>query len=91
MALGNFFSMYLKSDGTVWAAGQNNKGQLGNGSGKNEKSFTKVSDGATAVAAGEDFSMVVKTDGSLWAAGKNQPSDPAHPIHLECACVCTCV
>ena len=65
--------MMLKQDGSVWATGDNDHGQLGDGWTKNFQVFVKViSDGVKAVAAGAFHSMVVKQDDSIWATGLNQ-------------------
>ena len=70
---GTTHSMVLKQDGSVWATGSNDKGQLGDGSATSSHIFVKViAGGAKAVAAGDGHqSMVLKNDGSVWAAGEN--------------------
>ena len=73
VAAGDTHSIVLKLDGSVWAAGRNYNGQLGDGSNTDRHSFVKVvSDSAVAVAAGGYHSMVLKEDGSVWTAGWNQ-------------------
>jgi len=69
----------VKQDGSLWATGRNDHGQLGDGSWNHKKSFVKVIATATsgsapvmAVAAGDQHTMVVKQDGSLWATGWNK-------------------
>lgn len=63
-------SLAQKSDGTVWAWGENEYGQLGN----NNKTFSRVpvpvSDltGVISISAGGD-SLAMKADGSLWSWG----------------------
>lgn len=44
IAAGSFHSMVIKTDGSVWAAGNNEKGQLGDGDGSkiHRPSFVKV-------------------------------------------------
>ena len=42
IATGNAHSMVLKTDGTVWATGWNQYGQLGDGTASAERSFVKV-------------------------------------------------
>ena len=64
--------MTLKSDGSVWATGYNEYGQLGDGSNADKNQFAQIiSDGVVAVAAGEQHSMVLKSDGSVWITGNN--------------------
>ena len=65
--------MVLKQDGSVWVAGRNCNGQLGDGSKTDRGSFVKViSGGAADVAAGGHHSMVLNEDGSVWATGWNE-------------------
>ncbi len=73
------FSIALKNDGTVWAWGRNQYGQLGDGGvaqsntpvqvhGANNTGFLT---GITAIATGYYFSLASKNDGTLWAWGHN--------------------
>jgi alpha-tubulin suppressor-like RCC1 family protein len=60
-------------DGTLWACGLNDWGQLGIGSTDDKKTPIQV-DATTkwaAAAAGHQHSLALKTDGTLWAWGKN--------------------
>jgi alpha-tubulin suppressor-like RCC1 family protein len=66
----------LKTDGTVWAWGLNDRGQLGNGTigdGTNKNTPVQVSNlsGVKAIAAFGDFSLALKEDGTVWAWGRN--------------------
>jgi photosystem II stability/assembly factor-like uncharacterized protein len=73
---GAYHSMALKSDGTVWAWGRNDKGQLGNGSYDVSGIPIQVSGlGAgsiIAIAGGEGHSLSLRSDGKLLAWGANQ-------------------
>ena len=42
IAVGGYHSMVLKGDGTVWAAGGNEDGQLGDGTARRKNSFVEV-------------------------------------------------
>ena len=65
-------SLILKADGSVWGAGWNSHGQLGDGTTTDRHEFVKVIDsGATAIATGYQHSLVLKADGSVWAVGSN--------------------
>ena len=72
VAAGDAHSIVLNQDGSVWAAGRNNNGQLGDGSRDDRSNFVQVVPrSAVAVAAGGYHSMVLKSDGSVWATGCN--------------------
>ena len=65
--------MVLKQDGSVWATGWNEYGQLGDGSNIDRINYVQVvCGGAKAIAAGSRHSLMLKQDGSVWATGYNQ-------------------
>jgi RHS repeat-associated protein len=65
----------IESDGSAWAWGNNNTGQLGDGGscGKTCTNPVQVSglSGAAFVTGGYVHSLAAKTDGSAWAWGSN--------------------
>ena len=66
-------SMVLAQDGSVWAAGANDFGQLGDGSTISKRTFVQIlPTGAQAIAAGGFHSMVLKQDGTILATGDNK-------------------
>jgi alpha-tubulin suppressor-like RCC1 family protein len=73
IAPGAYHSLFLKSDGSLWAMGLNNDGQLGDGT-INDSSLPEqiVASNVTAIAGGYMFSLFLKSDGSLWAMGDNE-------------------
>jgi alpha-tubulin suppressor-like RCC1 family protein len=75
VSAGYDFALAVKTDGSLWAWGNNNFGQAGNGkSGDNaiEPRPVKIgNDTWKTVAAGREHTLAVRTDGSLWAWGKN--------------------
>jgi alpha-tubulin suppressor-like RCC1 family protein len=72
VAAGYAHTVALKSDGTVWAWGDNSWGQLGIGTNTTGRLLpVKVLTGAVAVAAGEINSVALKSDGTVWAWGAN--------------------
>ncbi len=72
-ALGGQHALLALADGTVWARGNNNSGQLGV-SASFSNSFTQVPGiaGITKVAAGAVHSLALRDDGSSWGWGSNQ-------------------
>jgi len=77
--VGSEHSLALRNDGTVWAFGLNNYGQLGVGNTANYSTPVPVHGpnnvgyltGVVNVEAGDDFSFAVKSDGTVWAWGHN--------------------
>lgn len=75
---GGEHTLIVKKDGTLWATGDNSRGQLGLGDTAARTSFTQVASMGTAVGkvgAGGDHTLVVKKDGTLWAAGRNNEGE----------------
>jgi alpha-tubulin suppressor-like RCC1 family protein len=72
VASGGDFSLFLKSDGSLWGMGDNGFGQLGDGTlNSPDRPEEIIPGGVTAIAAGASHSLFVKSDGSLWAMGFN--------------------
>ena len=65
--------LFLKSNGTVWALGENSLGQLGLGNSSYKNSPTQISSlsGIAEIAAGPNHSLFLKSDGTLLACGSN--------------------
>ena len=72
ISAGYFHTMILKTDGTLWATGDNEYGQLGDGTTTNRSTPVQVMRDVQAVAAGGCHTMILKTDGTLWATGDNE-------------------
>ncbi len=70
---GQSHTIGLKSDGTLWAWGQNDQGQLGDGTNVSKSTPIQVGtdDNWISVAAGFRFSIALKSDGTLWTWGRN--------------------
>ena len=70
---GGGFSLALKSDGTVWAWGNNDCGQLGNGTTVKSVVPVKVKNlsNIIAIAAGYDHCLALSRNGTVWAWGGN--------------------
>ena len=73
VAAGGYHSLALKKDGTLWAWGCNQYGQLGNGNTTDSNTPTQIGVDTNwlAISAGKYHSMAVKSDGSLWVWGRN--------------------
>ncbi|WP_270170223.1 RCC1 domain-containing protein [Paenibacillus sp. SYP-B4298] len=76
LAVGFYSTAEVRSDGTVWTWGYNNKGQLGDGTTVNTKIPKQVlgpgGNNVASVAAGSEYMVALKTDGSVWTWGDNQ-------------------
>jgi alpha-tubulin suppressor-like RCC1 family protein len=80
IAGGGYHSLVLKSDGTVWAWGDNRFGQLGNGTFTPNAPYGTATPaqvpgltGIVAIASGNTYhSLALKSDGTLWTWGDNE-------------------
>ena len=64
-------SFVVRSDGTLWGWGNNQKGQFGDATTTSRHSPFKIMDGVMSVSAGGGHRIVIKDDGSLWSWGRN--------------------
>ncbi len=73
IGVGNDHTIALKSDGTVWAWGWNEQGQLGDGTTDNKKTPVQVSELSSiiTIAVGGYHNLAIKSDGTVWAWGYN--------------------
>lgn len=71
VASGAFHTLAIRNDGTLWAWGRNNLGQLGNGTRTDSPNPVQIGTGTTwvSVAAGENFSLALRSDNVLFAWG----------------------
>jgi alpha-tubulin suppressor-like RCC1 family protein len=76
VAAGLHHSLAVASDGTVWAWGNNDYGQLGDGTNISRARGIQVAGLAgrtiTSVSAGAYHSLAVDSDGTVWAWGDNR-------------------
>ena len=70
---GSWHSLAVKSDGTVWAWGDNSCGQLGIEPITKKSTPVQVNGltGVVAVAEGKVQSLALKSDGTVWSWGDN--------------------
>ena len=72
-ATGRDHSLSIHADGTLWATGSNNAGQLGTGTTTASAAWVPVGSATNwvMVAAGVSYSLGLRADGTLWAWGIN--------------------
>ena len=72
---GEYYTVILKNDGSVWSCGYNTDGQLGLNDTTSRTSFTKVTtninNDVKQIACGRFFTAILKNDGSVWVCGDN--------------------
>ncbi len=71
---GQNYSLFVKGDGTAWAVGDNDYGQLGDGTSADKYApvqVTTLSGITDAEASHSSTSFFIKNDGTIWAAGYN--------------------
>ena len=82
ISAGGVFTLALKADGTVWAWGDNEHGELGNSTVdesskmksldlKNEPVEVSMLQNVVEISAGNTHAMAVTNDGAIWAWGSN--------------------
>jgi hypothetical protein len=73
VASGDFFSLALKSDGSLWAWGINDRGQLGDGTRQHRIRPVRIGQGRDwiRITAGPTYGLALKSDRTLWAWGQS--------------------
>lgn len=70
IAAAQYYSLFLKSDGSLWAMGTNNLGQLGDGTLQDTNRPEQiVPGGVVAISGAWGQSLFLKSDGTLWGMG----------------------
>ncbi len=99
VSAGYDFSLFLKSDGSLWGMGDESVGELGNGVISVPYYVTTTTNvpveiepgGVVAISATYQHSMFLKSDGSLWVMGdndyyelgNNSQNDSDVPLEIE--------
>ena len=83
ISAGYYHTLALKEDGTVLAWGQNNNGQLGDGTNEDRHEPVQVTglSEIAAIAAGVNHNAVLKADGSVWCWGRNSWGELGNNIY----------
>lgn len=70
---GKLHVLALSSNGSIWSWGENDHGQLGDGTTTISYTPSQIPgiSYVTAISAGGEYSTVVRSDGSVWAWGNN--------------------
>lgn len=74
LSVGGSHVIAIKTDGSIWAWGRNDAGQLGNGVQFLDQTMPSqigIASNWIGVAAGHAHSVATKADGTLWAWGNN--------------------
>jgi len=79
---GLFHCLVVRADGTVWAWGKGDFGELGNGVASTSGTPAPVTGltGVTAVTGGYDHSYALKSDGTVWSWGMNGGGQLGNPV-----------
>ena len=72
---GQYHTYIIKNDGSIWACGRSNYGQLGLGDTDNRTTFTQVTtninNDVKKIICGYQYTFIIKTDDSVWSCGRN--------------------
>lgn len=75
IACGEYHTVILKNDGSIWSCGRNDKGQLGISGAGNKNTFTQVitniSNDVKLIACGGSHTFILKANGGVWSCGYN--------------------
>ncbi|WP_094184817.1 RCC1 domain-containing protein [Acetivibrio straminisolvens] len=71
IAAGDYHSLQIRSDGTVWACGYNYYGELGDGTKVKRIEAVQVKglENIVAVSAGNSYSVALMNNGTVWTWG----------------------
>ncbi|HEV2331163.1 MAG TPA: hypothetical protein VGY56_20465 [Verrucomicrobiae bacterium] len=76
LAAGFLHSLFIQPGGRLWGMGNNQDGELGDGTTSNKFAPEElVASNVVAIAGGSAHSLFVKSDGSLWGMGGNSQGE----------------
>ncbi len=80
VAVGQHHALACYADGTVWAWGDNSRGQLGDGTnnGRYQRGEVETLNGVISVSSFGDTSIALRADGTVWAWGANDEGQLGH-------------
>ncbi len=70
-AAGYQSTFFIDDDGTLWSAGENDFGQLGDGTTMHRSVPVPIAEDVVSVATSTTDALFIKTDGTLWGVGWN--------------------
>jgi alpha-tubulin suppressor-like RCC1 family protein len=70
---GSSYTIAIKTNGSLWTCGNNNYGQLGDGTTNNKNVFIQIGTDTNweSITAGDQCTFGIKTDRTLWSWGSN--------------------
>lgn len=71
VSCGAYYTAAIKADGTLWMWGENDMGQLGDGTTSGQSVPVQVLDQVVAISCGYSHTAAIRSDGSLWMWGHN--------------------
>jgi alpha-tubulin suppressor-like RCC1 family protein len=63
---------FLKTNGTLWAVGDNSYGQLADGTQTTQGTPVQIATDVISVSSGNTHALFIKSDNTMWAAGLNR-------------------
>lgn len=90
VSAGPSFSMFIRSDDTLWGMGANSRGQLGDGTENYSLIPIQIMTDVQFVETGDEHTMILKNDGTLWGTGFNEHGElgdgtqvnKSSPVHI---------
>jgi alpha-tubulin suppressor-like RCC1 family protein len=72
----------LKSNGVLWTSGNNEFGELGDGSMEDQKNLVPISTNVKSMSTGAHHTLILTNDGTLWGFGDNSYGQLGDGINL---------